>query len=301
MGYKNVVICDLDNTLYDWVSYFVPSIVAMSCKASEILQVSVDVILDDLRDIHLKHNTVEKPFALLDTSVVHERLAGLNILERKKILDPAFHEFNKVRKEKLKLYPGVLPTLEFFQETGIPVVAFSDSNSIVVEDRIRKLGLEKHFSYAYASSVTTTEPTIIRQKFRDQTSIVRSVHETMKKPSIDVLKEVSKIFSVKMKDLIVVGDSKVKDIRMANNAGAYAIWASYGDRWDRSLLTVLQSVSHWSEKDIKEDQELRENMKNVPVQVDFELTESFEQIRSLFRMTNSGKFEICERRVIAAV
>ena len=71
-----LVVTDLDNTLYDWVSFFVPSFYAMVDEAVELLQVARERLLDDLQEVHVRYGTSEQPFALLETKVVEDRLSG---------------------------------------------------------------------------------------------------------------------------------------------------------------------------------------------------------------------------------
>jgi FMN phosphatase YigB (HAD superfamily) len=51
-----LLICDLDNTLYDWVAYFVPSFYAMVDKVVELLGCDRERLLDDFRKVHQRHH-----------------------------------------------------------------------------------------------------------------------------------------------------------------------------------------------------------------------------------------------------
>lgn len=65
-----LLVCDLDNTLYDWVAYFVPSFYAMAAKVVELLGCDREKLLDDFREVHQRHHDSEQPFALLETRTV---------------------------------------------------------------------------------------------------------------------------------------------------------------------------------------------------------------------------------------
>ncbi|MCU0289570.1 MAG: HAD family hydrolase, partial [Acidobacteria bacterium] len=123
-----LLIVDLDNTLYDWISFFVPAFYRMIDVAVEILQVDQEALLTDIQKVHQKYGNSEHPFALLETGVVINRFAGKNRAELAKILDPAFHAFNKKRKELLRLFPGVFETLKFINESGCTVVAHTEAD-----------------------------------------------------------------------------------------------------------------------------------------------------------------------------
>lgn len=63
-------ITDLDNTLYDWVSFFTSSFYEMVGEAAGLLQADRGELLDQLRDVHRRHHNSEHPFALLETPLV---------------------------------------------------------------------------------------------------------------------------------------------------------------------------------------------------------------------------------------
>ncbi len=80
MGTKKMLVCDLDNTLYDWVGYFVPSFNAMVDAALPIIGCDREQLLDDLREVHQKHHDSEQPFALLETGSVRRRFPDFESL-----------------------------------------------------------------------------------------------------------------------------------------------------------------------------------------------------------------------------
>src|SRR5712692_8237439 len=101
MSKIHLLVCDLDNTLYDWIGYFVPSFYAMVDKAVAITGCDREQLLDEFRIVHQKFHDSEQPFALLETATVKE-LYGDVIPDRARIkLDPAFHAFNSERKRNL--------------------------------------------------------------------------------------------------------------------------------------------------------------------------------------------------------
>src|SRR4051794_13736369 len=108
----SLVVTDLDNTLYDWVSYFVPSFYAMVDAAESVLSLSREELLNQLRDVHRAKHDSEYPYALLETPAAKRRFQTASRLEMKALLKPAFDAFNAKRDETLKLYPHVLSTLQ---------------------------------------------------------------------------------------------------------------------------------------------------------------------------------------------
>jgi hypothetical protein len=101
----SLVVTDLDNTLYDWVTFFVTSFYRMVEVASELLDAPREQLLDELQAVHRRYHDSEYPFALLETDIVLSRFGDIPRLESKERLKPAFQAFNEARDETLRLWP----------------------------------------------------------------------------------------------------------------------------------------------------------------------------------------------------
>ena len=125
----SVIITDLDNTIYDWLTAFVPAFYAMVREAAPVIGVEEEELLDDLQAVHRRHGNSEHPFALLETNSVEKKFGHLTKHDVAKILDPAFHAFNRIRKQNLKLYDGVYETFEWLSQIKVPIIAYTDARS----------------------------------------------------------------------------------------------------------------------------------------------------------------------------
>jgi phosphoglycolate phosphatase len=112
---KKLLVCDLDNTLYDWLAYFVPSFYAMVDRVVAITGCDRNKLLDDFRLVHQRHHDSEQPFALLETETIKQIYANVGWDDVIRELDPAFHVFNLQRKQNLRLHAGVKETLDMRQ------------------------------------------------------------------------------------------------------------------------------------------------------------------------------------------
>ena len=99
------LITDLDNTVYDWLTAFVPAFYAMVQVAAPLIAVSEEQLLDDLQIVHRKHGDTEHPMALLETRAVRERLS-LPDDQIAQILEPALSSYGQVWNANLRLYAG---------------------------------------------------------------------------------------------------------------------------------------------------------------------------------------------------
>ena len=158
---KRLLVCDLDNTLYDWVSYFVPSFYAMVDAVVQITGCNREKLLDDFREVHRRARDSEQPFALLETETIVKLYEGVSKSETVRLLNRAFHAFNSARKKHLKLYPGVIETLDALRSANIQLAAHTESKLYGVVDRMRRLDLTKYFSRIYCRERgTSNHPTL---------------------------------------------------------------------------------------------------------------------------------------------
>ncbi len=278
---KTALICDLDNTLYDWVGYFVPCFYAMLDKVVEITKCDRDVLLDELRAVHQFHHNSEHPFALLETPTIK---AWLNIRkDGLETLNPAFYAFNSMRKKTLKTYDGVSETLEELRKRGVVLIAHSDSNLFAVIDRLTRLKLEKYFDAIYCLEKTSSshpEGRARSNRFRDfPLKKITALPIKDKKPNPEALLEILTLNNIYVHNAFYVGDSLSKDIWMAKKANVKSIWAQYGAIHDEFMYQKLVRVSHWTEKDIAKENELRAEASKV--KPDMILKSAFSEIIDL--------------------
>jgi len=251
-----LLVTDLDNTLYDWVTYFVPAFYAMMEKASALLSVPLDELLLEMKAVHQRHESSEHPFSLLDAPIVQRQLAHLTLDERKQYLNDAFHAFNKIRKQSLKLYDGVYDTLQKISRSGAIIVAHTDADTANALYRIVRLGLAQVISRLYAPQKSAQS----EYKFGDAPAVpgsyVRALPREDRKPNPKLLQDICRDYDVDPAETLYIGDSRIRDVLMANNAGVHSALALYGANFDRELWQKLVRVSHWTEADVKRENEL---------------------------------------------
>jgi FMN phosphatase YigB (HAD superfamily) len=136
-----LLVSDLDNTLYDWISCFVPAFYDMVDIAAGIVQVSSERLLDELQIVHQRYGNTEHPFALLETKSVRDAFPNCTSAERRSSLEPAFRAFNHRRKRELHLYSNVENTLSLLRNRGVVIVGYTEATVNNVAHRLRVLGL----------------------------------------------------------------------------------------------------------------------------------------------------------------
>jgi FMN phosphatase YigB (HAD superfamily) len=254
-----LVITDLDNTLYDWVTYFAQAFSAMVRRLSTMLQVPEDQLLDEFKLVHQRHRNSEQPFALFEIATVRNRFAHLSHRQLKEELDEAIHEFNRRRQETLRLYPDVLTTLTQMKQQGITLVAHTEAIAANAYFRLKFLGIASLFKHLYAMEGHLQPHPVPERELalEPPTNFLRVVPVSERKPNPRLLLDICAREHVAPSDAVYVGDSLTRDISMAKAAGVKAVWAKYGSQYDRSLWQLLVRVTHWSPDDIRREEDLK--------------------------------------------
>lgn len=277
---KKLLICDLDNTLYDWVDYFVDAFYAMVEEVVRITGSDREELLDDFRNVHRKHHDSEHPFAVLETTSIRRLFPGKTPSEIASILDPAMHAFNSVRKHRLKLYPTVRSTLEKLNQHNILLVAHTESKFYAVVDRLSRLKLTPFFSHIYCRerSSSTHPHGAPSGNYLSQFPMnkVSELTHHQRKPNEDVLLEICAREGVLPVDAAYVGDSMARDVMMAKRANVTAIWAKYGTVHDRDTYDRLVRVSHWTSEDVARERLLSQAA--AEIEPDFTLEHNFGEV-----------------------
>jgi FMN phosphatase YigB (HAD superfamily) len=281
------VIVDLDNTLYDWVTFFSEASTAMAAAAARELGTTTDAVLAELKAVHQRYGDSEYPFALLETAAVSARW-GSDRQTAKRALQRAFGAFNEARERILKLYPGTLVALTRIRSMGCPVVAHTEASVVNAAFRLRKLGVLPHLSRLYALEhfgLEHPEPERSDPVQRG-TDTVRIVPRTRRKPDPDVLRWICEQETLVPHEVVYVGDSIARDIGMAKAAGCWAAWAKYGTAFSAEAWQRLVGISHWTREDVaRAEKAQREFGSAMP---DVVLESSLEDLFKYFEFTGTS-------------
>lgn len=275
-----LLVCDLDNTLYDWVGYFVPAFYSMVDEAVRITGCERERLLDDFREVHQLHHDSEHPFALLETHTINEMFPGQTRAELARLLDPAFHAFNKARIEHLTLYDGVEEGLVRLKQQGVRLVAHTEAKLFSVVFRLEKLKLTGLFENIYCRERSDTPHVSSSVQSRWLRSFpmqkVRELTVHQRKPNACVLREICAAEGVSSQHAAYVGDSIARDIMMAKQAEVFAVWAKYGARHTSAEYDALVRISHWTQEDVEREKALAKQAEGI--EPDAVLEKSFAEL-----------------------
>jgi phosphoglycolate phosphatase len=214
-------------------------------KLSHELSIEEEEILDDFRDVYLKHGTVEYPRAVNELTLWDRN--KISDKERKRISEIVDKVFSINYRSHLRLFPNVREVLMWTREEGIPVIGLSDALERWVCYRLRILGIEKYFAGLY----TWQHDQWFDDRHPHHSSIKTRVqlNSNELKPNLEVVNRVLADFSLNRETTFMVGDSLSKDIAVAQTAGVNDVWARYGTRPHELNLNTLRRITPWSESE----------------------------------------------------
>lgn len=278
---KKILITDVDNTLFDWFSVWHASFTAMVAKVQEI-EPDIDTarLLQEIREVFQKHGTSEYSYVL-------EECPSLSHLSVDNELKPAIEAYRKARAENLKLYPTVRFTLETLRASGIKIIAYTESKRFYTATRIEALGIEDLIDVLYSPA-----DHVIPDGYRtypDPAPRLR-VEETPAgelKPNAHILKAIISANGGRPEDCVYIGDSKAKDIAMANSAGVTSVLAAYGGAHvgDGKKYELLRKVSHWTSETIEHEKKVASG------QISIEPKHTIERFSDLLELMGVAKLD----------
>jgi FMN phosphatase YigB (HAD superfamily) len=273
------LITDLDNTLYDWVTFFTASFKSMVAELTKLLEVPEETLLNEFKAVHQRYGNSEQPFAVLELPSLQRRFADLSRDEIIKKIDPALHHFNSTRKRTLTLYQGVAETLAELQGAGIRIVGHTEAILANSYWRLRTLGIDGFFSRLYTLEGKDTIHISPESRWIDPPEgFVTVVPRNERKPNPQLLADICRHEDSDIASTYYLGDSLVRDVAMAKQAGVAAIWARYGMLYDPECWTYLVKITHWTDEDVSREKTLKAKYGGV---VPDYVIDTFPQIKSI--------------------
>jgi FMN phosphatase YigB (HAD superfamily) len=260
---KTLIIVDLDNTLYDWVTYYSRSFRAMLKELSGITGLDEQVLKASFKRVHEKHGTSEYSFSIEELDVLESADKGLSLSQKLDKYKSAIEAFRANRDESLQLYPGVVETLSKLRSEGRKIVAHTDSMMYYALYRVqRQLLIAGLFDGLFAvrdhGLPAGVAPSEVR-RFQDPSvykstiPVTRELAASVVKPNREVLQTILSTFSAAANEAIYVGDSLGKDIWMAKQCGVTDVFAGYGKSFDPRDYELLIQITHWSDQDVQRE------------------------------------------------
>lgn len=276
-----LIITDLDDTLYSWIDFFIPAFYGMLDELSFILNCPKNLLIQEYKQIHQEKGSVEYPYATLLLPSVKNAYPDCTKEELINLLNPAFHKFNSIRKNKLKLYPKVKETLQQISAMDIIIVGYTDSAEENGFYRLKKLEISDYFKSVYVSDSQFKRPHGMPTSAK-----THIVHE--RKPNAELIHAICRRENVEIYEAIYLGDSITKDIYMAKMAGVTSVLCKYpkDSKEQDDLYSKLVAISHWTKSDFEKDTSIKELCRKENIQPDY-IIYSFDELIDIVQSLNS--------------
>jgi phosphoglycolate phosphatase-like HAD superfamily hydrolase len=278
---KRLLITDVDNTLFDWQEVWYQTFSAMIRQVLLISGVGEERLYAECSAIHQKYGTSEYSQVLGELPCLQE-LYGDKIYDH---MEPAIAAFRDARRDALRLYPGVLETLEALKIRGVVVAAFTESKAFYTNYRFRKLGLDGPISFIYSPHDHETKADVasLRKYDPEQYELKHSIHRFTPdgeiKPNLKILNTIVKELGFRNDETVYLGDNVLKDVYMAQQAGITDVHAAYGASQHRPEYALLRKVTHWTAEMVERERAALEPGAITPTHI---LPTGFREILPLF-------------------
>lgn len=279
----SVLITDVDNTLFDWFGVWHASFRAMLDQIVLISGINEEILIPEIKKIHQSHMTSEYAFLIEEIPSLQQKYSGANLLE---IFDPAIQAYRAARRAKLTLYDGVADTLIELKRRGVLIMAYTESQAFYTSYRFQKLNLDGLVDFLFSPPDhevpnNTTRMSIRSKPARSYDLLHTQRRETPKgemKPNPTLLKDIISSVGADRSQVIYVGDSRFKDVAMAQDAGVMDVLANYGESHRKEEYKLLVDVTHWSDEDVEREKKMTERDIRPTVKIG-----EFSVILNLFR------------------
>jgi len=283
-----LLITDLDDTIWDWVSMWYKSFYPYFENILEVTGTNESALIDDFKNLHRKYGTSEVSYAFKELKSVNKNVykkIELDNGNNKGIL----HQYYSDKKNNLKLFESVRETLAQIKSKGTRIIGFTESNIFYTKYRIKTLNLDGIFDVIYSPDDHLLPETVKRNYEKDyweskQTRYV-VLDRTFKKPDCQILVQILKDNFTSISDAIYIGDKLDRDIYMANQIGLSSIYAEYGSNIDNGAYSLLKKVTHWTDDEVKREIEFKKNIHDTRISPDYKISK-FSELLNFFNFVD---------------
>ncbi|HDY8922467.1 HAD family hydrolase [Klebsiella pneumoniae] len=262
---KNVLITDVDNTLFDWFNVWYNSFNAMINTVSKISGIPLSVLKPEIKEIHQKYGTAEYSFVLQELPSLLKKYGNKESILRE--LDEAIHAYRSERKRCLQLYPTVMDTLSILKNIGVKIIAYTESKEYYTNYRLSKLGLDGVIDVVFSPEDHSLPEGIIKQEsYQLKKTLNYHTPKGEIKPNPKILLDIIKFAKANPEQCVYIGDSEMKDIAMAQSAHVSSVFAKYGTTHFSNNLEgydLLRDVTHWTDADVEYERRIKEENKEI--------------------------------------
>lgn len=253
----------------------------MMNKVIEISGLDAEVLYAEASAVHQRYGTSEYSRLLEELPILRHLYGGSVVTS----MAPAIDAYRQSRRKFLTLYPTVIDTLNRLKSEGIIIYAYTESKAFYTNYRFRKLGLDGIIDFLYSPPDHIISDEVVSSRYYDpetynfKYTLHRYTPEGELKPNPDILLEIIKNLDASVDEVVYLGDSLLKDVYMAQQAGVTDVHAAYGVSQHKPEYDLLRKVTHWTPEMVERE---RHAMKPGVINPTHILRTNFAEILSLF-------------------
>jgi phosphoglycolate phosphatase-like HAD superfamily hydrolase len=245
-----LVVTDVDNTLYDWVSLWYGAYNALLRTLSAKTQRTTEYWVAQTHAVHVRRSATECPSVLCDLAAAATWPPGLDAAH---VMPAAAAAYRDYWDHHLTTYPGVREALADLAQQGHVVVAYTEGDVSIAATRLARLGLAGVIRRVFGrpplpAAVPSSWCTV--NVLRNCPISVDFIPREDSKPNPTGLRTIIAMCDASPQTTVYIGDNLWKDVVMAHTLGAGAIWARYGTVRDPAHVALLERVAHWSAQSV---------------------------------------------------
>lgn len=245
-----LLILDVDNTLFDWLSYYASSNSALLATLGEMIDVPYPVLVEEFKSVMAHYDKNGNSFVLPELPSMSSRLHSSDISE---INHKCAAVFLQKATSALVPYPGAMATLTTIKRYRpyIKIIALTDSPCLEAVWKIDQLGLAPHFDGIYGLNTPPVIPTpqvlnSLTEAWKKFSGRTRLMPPEYAKPSTKGLETIMADYGLNLYErdrVVYVGDNFKKDIALGKKAGVLTCWSEFGSASDSPWLQETLNLS----------------------------------------------------------
>ena len=261
----DLLVMDIDNTVFDWVDYYVNCFEAMIASVSRVTGLSGARLSYECKEIFTKENSIEYPFVIQQLPSVIEYYDGNYQKIISDVVSQARDAFLDKAQQHLVAYDGVLDSLQKIRQKypNLKIAALTDAPRYVAMWKLNKLELLDFFDSIYGlgdpripiskdgKNILVSEEILIKHLVGNQfgfSGSVRILPDEYEKPGRRGLKTILMDHDLDeneadRKRVLWLGDNVRKDIGLGNALGVTTVWAKYGTGLSSEIMERLKIFS----------------------------------------------------------
>lgn len=245
-----LIVTDIDNTVFDWITYYVHAFETLIKTVSDIVGVSEDILMQESSVVFEAERSTEYPFLIQELPSVNKHFGNNVEALLRDCVEPGRKAFLKEAAPFLKTYAGVIETLTALkqQKPELPIAALTDAPRYVAMWKLNKLGILNFFDAVYglgdpripvnevSKQIKVDQEILVKHLQRSNFGFsgkVRTLPDEYEKPGVRGFKTILMDFGFEelgtRERVLWIGDHPVKDIGLGHAMGVTTCFASYGN------------------------------------------------------------------------